>query len=122
MRRREFRQRIGRAVDQSGISILCFEARNGNLGFRVHVADQAIKREQPTKDDFIQALCDDDAKIIEPYPHRPLGRSCLIRGIINSGRVLHLVCGYPPNNWVITTYWPDLTPQEWNPDFSVRVS
>lgn len=108
----KFRQKIGSEVDVSGIAVLCYEAQNGNLGFREHVGVQALERDQPSKDEIIEALCFDDAKIINPYPTDRRGRSCLIRSIINSGRVLHLVCGYPPNNWVITTYWPDLNPEE----------
>jgi len=109
-------------MDISGLAVLCAEARSGNLGFREHVGHQALQREQPSLIQIIFGLCDDVPQIIARYPEDPRGRSCLVRCIMESGRVLHICTGYPPNNWVITVYWPDLTPNEWDSDYMKRLT
>lgn len=99
-------------MDIGGMAVLCYEARQGTLKYSGHFFDRRLQREQPSHSDIIEALCDDDPQIIEPYPHEELGRCCLIRGIISSRRVLHVCSGYPPNNVIVTVYWPDTRPEE----------
>ena len=101
------------AMDASGIDVLCVEAQGGTLLYRAHVAEQSLQRDQPDRNDIIDILCYDTARVIEPYPDDERGKSCLIWGTNQNGRIGHILRGYPPNLWVITTYWPDLQPQKW---------
>jgi hypothetical protein len=107
-------------MDIGGLASLCYEAQQGNVMYSDHFGIRALQREQPNQSEIIEALCDDDPQIIEPYPHDELGRCCLIRAILQNGRVLHICSGYPPNNRIKTVYWPDLRPDEWDSDFRVR--
>ena len=108
-------------IDESGIAVLCVEAQRGNLLYRQHVGQQSLQRDQPDRSDIIKILCYDAARVIEPYPNDKRGQSCLIWGTIDNARIGHIVCGYPPNLWVITTYWPDLQPQKWeDEEYTVR--
>jgi len=58
--------------------------------------------------------------IIEPYPDDPRGASCLILGLTNKGRPLHIVCGRLKDDeiLIITAYEPDA--EEWEPDWKTR--
>ena len=108
-------------VDSSGIADLCVEAEQGTLFYTTHVAEQSIKRDQPRRDDITTILCYDTAKVIEPYPNGPRGKCCLIWGTVAGGRIGHIVCSYPPNSLVITTYWPDLDPEKWEDlEYTIR--
>ena len=109
-------------MDISGIAVLCVEAQQGRLLYRQHVGEQRLQRSQPDRDAITYILCDDDAQIIEPYPGDFPSRSCLIWGRIESGRVGHVVCNYPPGRWVITTYWPELEPWKWqDQEYKIRI-
>ena len=101
-------------MDASGIAALCAEATIGTLLYSQHVAAQSLKRDQPNRNHIMHVLCYDQATILEPYPTDPRGACCLIRGTIEDGRVGHIVCKYPPANYVITTYWPDTQPEKWS--------
>jgi hypothetical protein len=61
-----------------------------------------------------------EGRIIEPYPDDPRGASCLILGLTNKGRPLHIVCGRLENNeiLIITAYEPDA--EEWEADWKTR--
>lgn len=108
-------------LDEAATDALCYEAQISNLRYRLHVGERMLERSQPSRVDILFILCDDDPQIVEPYSDDPRGRSCLIWGIIDNGRVGHIVCSYPPNPWVITTYWPDTEPEKWSSDFKWRV-
>ena len=58
--------------------------------------------------------------IIEPYPDDPRGASCLILGLTNKGRPLHIVCGRLEDDeiLIITAYEPDA--EEWEADWKTR--
>lgn len=58
--------------------------------------------------------------IIESYPDDPRGPSCLILGISNRNRPLHVLCGKldADDILIITTYEP--SPEEWEPDWKTR--
>lgn len=53
----------------------------------------------------------ENAELIEDYPEDPRSPSCLILGITESGRPLHIQCTYAPNVVVITAYEPKA--EEW---------
>ena len=61
-----------------------------------------------------------EGRIIEPYPDDPRGTSCLILGLTNKGRPLHIVCGRLKNDEIlsITAYEPDA--EEWEADWKTR--
>lgn len=58
--------------------------------------------------------------IIEAYPNDPRGPSCLIPGLTEEGRPLHVVCGRIDREeiFIITAYEPNL--EEWEPDWRTR--
>lgn len=58
--------------------------------------------------------------VIEDYPEDPRGHSCLMLGLGDGGRALHVCCA-PKEDYlaVITAYLPD--EHEWSEDFRVRV-
>lgn len=58
-------------------------------------------------------------EVIEDYPQDPRGPSCLLLGVGEGGRSLHVVCS-PKDNYlaIITAYVPD--PEQWSADFRRR--
>ena len=56
---------------------------------------------------------------IESYPEDKYGPSCLIWGITEKGRILHVQCSLNPV-WIITAYDPTLNPEEWDTNFKRR--
>lgn len=60
-----------------------------------------------------------NGEIIEDYPEDKYGPSCLIFGLTQAGRPLHIQCSYPSREMVkiITVYEPD--PAHWV-DYRVR--
>lgn len=57
--------------------------------------------------------------IIEDYPEDVRGHSCLLLGVGDQGRPIHVVCA-PKKDYlaIITAYLPD--PDEWEDDFRSR--
>ena len=58
-------------------------------------------------------------EIIESYPEDKYGPSCLIWGMTEKGRVLHVQFSLNPV-WIITAYDPALNPEEWDANFKRR--
>ena len=60
-----------------------------------------------------------NGEIIEDYPEDKRGHSCLIFGIPNSRRPVHVVCA-PKEEYlaIITAYIPSL--EKWEDDFKTR--
>ena len=58
-------------------------------------------------------------EVIEDYPQDPRGPSCLLLGVGEGGRSLHVVCS-PKDDYlaIITAYVPD--PEQWSADFRRR--
>ncbi|MHC5615272.1 MAG: DUF4258 domain-containing protein [Nostoc sp.] len=58
--------------------------------------------------------------MIEDYPNDKYGASCLIGGLTQAQRVIHIQCSYPsrPLLKIITLYEPE--PQRWNNNFTQR--
>ena len=61
-----------------------------------------------------------NGEIIESYPNDPRGRSCLVFGISENNRPLHIVCGRLEEEeiLIITAYEPDY--EEWEEDWKTR--
>lgn len=59
-------------------------------------------------------------EVIEDYPEDTRGHSCLMLGLGQSHRAVHVVCA-PKDEYlaIITAYLPD--PNQWTPDFKGRL-
>lgn len=78
--------------------------------FSQHAVDQSIVRHITVAEcrEVIAA-----GEIIEDYPHDKYGPSCLLFGMTEGSRPLHVQCSYPyrPAVIIITLYEPD--PNRW---------
>lgn len=63
----------------------------------------------------------DHGELVEDYPNDPRGHSCLMLGLGEGGRPIHVVCA-PKDEYlaIITAYLPD--PGEWAEGFRQRRS
>ena len=84
--------------------------------FTLHAGDRMTERHLAVRE-VEEALLSGSAELIEDYPEDPRSPSCLILGITNSGRLLHIQCTHAPNVAVITAYEPKA--EEWI-DWKVR--
>ena len=82
-----------------------------------HAVDQSIIR-QIRLYEIVEAIA--NGQIIEDYPNDKYAPSCLICGITQTGRTIHIQSSYPsrPLVKIITVYEPD--PNKWNNNFTVR--
>jgi hypothetical protein len=85
--------------------------------FSKHAVDQSILRQiriQEVRETI------SNGQIIEDYPNDKYGPNCLIFGLTNDQRPIHVQCSYPsrPVIKIITLYQPDL--QKWNNGFTQR--
>lgn len=87
--------------------------------FSKHAVDQSILR-QVRVQEIREAIA--KGQVIEDYPEDKYGLSCLICGLTQAQRPIHVQCGYPSRSLIknITVYEPD--PQRWNDDFTQRRS
>lgn len=85
--------------------------------FSKHAVDQSILR-QIRVQEIRETIA--NSQVIEDYPDDKYGASCLIRGLTQAQRPIHIQCSYPsrPLVKIITVYEPD--PQRWNDDFTQR--
>jgi hypothetical protein len=85
--------------------------------FSKHAVDQSILRRIQVQEvrDVIA-----NGQVIEDYPNDKYGPSCLISGLTQDQRPIHIQCSYPsgPLVKIITLYEPDS--QRWNPNFTQR--
>ncbi len=84
------------------------KARQRLLVFTEHAIRQMIKR-QITDDEVRDVIL--SGEIIENYPDDKYSPSCLVFGLTQAGRPLHVQCSAPPRVRVVTVYQPD--PAEW---------
>ncbi|MDB9315437.1 DUF4258 domain-containing protein [Spirulina sp. CS-785/01] len=82
-----------------------------------HATDQSIIRNIRIQEIKEAVLV---GKIIEDYPDDKYGASCLISGLTQKKRPIHLQCSYPsrPLLKIITLYEPDRT--RWSDNFNQR--
>jgi hypothetical protein len=61
-----------------------------------------------------------EGEVIEDYSTDPRGRSCLLLGLGDEDRPIHVVCA-PKQEYlaIITAYLPH--PDQWSPDFTKRL-
>jgi Domain of unknown function (DUF4258) len=90
---------------------------NEQFEFSKHALDQSILRRiqvQEVRDAVASG------QVIEDYPDDKYGPSCLISGLTQDHRPIHIHCSYPyrPAIKIVTLYEPD--PQRWNANFTQR--
>jgi Domain of unknown function (DUF4258) len=85
--------------------------------FSKHALDQSIVR-QIRVHEISEAIA--TSQLIEDYPNDKYGPSCLLSGVTQAGRPIHVQCSYPTRSLVkiITVYEPD--PAKWANDFTIR--
>lgn len=85
--------------------------------FSKHAVDQSILRQVQVQE-VREVIA--NGQVIEDYPNDKYGPSCLISGLTQARRPIHIQCSYPsrPLVRIITLYQPD--PQKWNEDFTQR--
>jgi len=104
-------------MEEITLARLCDEIRTGAIIWSRHFTQRSFERNQPSSRDVRFVICEDEPVIMERYADRP---AMLIWGMIESGRRAHVQCSSPPNAVVVTAYWPDTQPEEWDNDFRVR--
>jgi hypothetical protein len=82
--------------------------RAGRYRFSDHAVKRMIKRS--IRRGEIEAVLM-NGEIIEQYPEDKYSPSCLVCGMTETGRVLHVLISLPPLVVVVTTYEPDAA--EW---------
>jgi hypothetical protein len=92
------------------------EVKTGNYRLTVHALERCVERDI-WPDELKEVII--SGEIIESYPEDKYGPSCLIWGMTEKGRVLHVQCSLNPV-WVITAYDPALNPEEWDANFKRR--
>jgi len=84
--------------------------------FTIHAFERCVERNispQQVKSAIMSG------EIIENYPEDKYSPSCLIHGITDDDKILHVQCSMDPV-WIITVYDPTLTPEEWSNDYKRR--
>lgn len=93
-------------------------AQSGDLELTHHATEKMAERDILMKE-IRQATM--SGRIIERYEEQGASPCCLMMGITDTGRPLHVVfCDKRTFISVITVYQPD--PDRWNEDWSVRRS
>ncbi|WP_017314513.1 DUF4258 domain-containing protein [Mastigocladopsis repens] len=87
--------------------------------FSKHAVDQSILRQIRVRE-IKEAIA--NGQVIDDYPKDKYGPSCLICGLTEAERPVHIQCSYPTRALIkiITIYEPD--PKQWNDDFTNRRS
>jgi Domain of unknown function (DUF4258) len=85
--------------------------------FFKHAVDQSILRGIRVQE-VREAIT--SGQIIEDYPDDKYGSSCLVSGLTQSNRYIHIQCSYPirPLVKIITLYEPDS--KQWSDNFTRR--
>jgi hypothetical protein len=95
---------LGGELDKIRAQVAAEEVRS-----TVH-AQQEMADEGITLDDVLQAIC--AGRVLENYPEHRRGACCLLYGITQQGRPLHIVCTTAqPVLIIITVYEPK--PPKW---------
>ncbi len=89
---------------------------NDEHRFTIHAFERCVER-NILPEDVKHVIM--SGEIIEDYPDDKYGHSCLICGISEEGRILHVQCSIEPV-WIITAYDPSLNPDEWENGFKRR--
>jgi heterodisulfide reductase subunit C len=101
----------------SMIEEIRFKITSDQFEFSKHALDQSIVRQIRVRE-ITEAIA--TSQLIEDYPNDKYGPSCLLCGVTQAGRPIHVQCSYPTRSLVkiITVYEPD--PMKWANDFTIR--
>ena len=99
------------------IEVIKEQVEAGNYRFTIHGFERCVERNISPNDIKYVIL---SGEFIEDYPKDKYGPSCLIYGVTEEGRILHVQCSIDPV-WIITAYDPTLNPEEWERDFKRRI-
>jgi hypothetical protein len=94
------------------------KVESGKYYFTFHALERCVER-SISPQEIAQAIF--TGEIIEYYPEDKYGASCLIWGYTEKGRILHVQSSVEPV-WVITSYDPTLTPEDWEDNYRKRKS
>jgi hypothetical protein len=86
--------------------------------YTLHALDEMNAEDEMITTDEVRDVIF-NGEIIEDYPEDKRGHSCLMLGIPNSGRPVHIVCA-PKEEYlaIITAYIPSL--EKWETDYKTR--
>jgi hypothetical protein len=93
-------------------------AAQKRLLFLPHAIRQMSRPQRMISTDEVEIVVT-QGELIEDYPSDPRGHSCLMLGLEETNRAVHVVC--PPKDEylaIITAYLPD--PTQWSEDFRRR--
>jgi hypothetical protein len=108
-------------VIEAQLAALAVAVRSGDFYLSKHYErDRLIDPLRPRTTEIVVGIGSGDTSLVEDYPNHPYGPAMLVRGEVN-GRAIHVECSYPPRDVIIVTaYWPDTEPDEWNDDYTER--
>jgi len=92
------------------------QVKSGNYRFTLHGFERCVER-HISPNEVKHAIL--SGEVIEEYPEDKYGSSCLIHGVNEEGRILHVQFSIGPV-WIITAYDPTLNPDKWDKDFKRR--
>jgi uncharacterized protein DUF4258 len=94
------------------------EAAEKRLLFLPHSIRQMSRPQRMISSNEVEGVVR-HGELIEDYPNDPRGHSCLMLGLGEAGRPVHVVCS-PKDEYlaIITAYLPD--PAQWSEDFRRR--
>ena len=92
------------------------QVKAGNYRFTIHAFERCAERRISPKDVKYAIL---SGEIIEEYSEDKYGSSCLIYGVGEERKILHVQCSIRPV-WIITAYDSTLSSEKWDKDFKRR--
>lgn len=99
-------------VNESRLASIAAAIDAGEVRVTAHALTQMTMRTIRIGD-ALAALRASEAEIVETYLNDQRGPKCPVLSSVG-GRALHLVVSFPPHPEVITSYWPDEQPDEWD--------
>ena len=106
-------------MNEARLAAIAAAIRAGNLRYSGHgLIQMGVRGIDPVE--LETALSLEETEIIEDYPSDQRGPSCLVL-THTGGRALHVTLSYSPEPTVITAYWPDSRPDEWDAAFRRRL-
>jgi hypothetical protein len=104
---------------QSGILEQVRAAAAQRMLFLPHAVRQMSRPDQMIRTAEIRSVIA-SGELLEDYPEDVRGHSCLLMGLGDAGRIIHVVCA-PKAGYlaIITAYLPD--PSRWSADYRRRL-
>lgn len=106
-------------IDQTDIIKLVQAAAEKRILFLPHAIRQMSRPDRMITTADVRSVIF-DGEVIENYPEDARGHSCLMLGLGDGNRAVHIVCS-PKNEYlaIITAYLPD--EDEWSSDLRERI-